>query len=115
MSERTDIDLAALRAALSARRAELVELSEASAQAQKPVELDQTRVGRLSRMDAMQVQAMAAETGRRRALDLRRIDAALRRMAEDEYGTCTSCGDAIPAQRLALDPAAAQCIDCARG
>ncbi len=31
-----------------------------------PVELDQQTVGRLSRMDALQVQAMALETSRRR-------------------------------------------------
>ena len=100
---------------LQGLESELRELEETSRTSSQPVELDQASVGRLSRMDAMQVQAMAAETERRRALDLKCIDAALQRMAEDEYGYCTGCGDEIPVARLELDPAAAQCVDCARG
>ena len=46
----------------------------------RPVELDQTKVGRLSRMDAMQSQAMAKETQRRRKNDITRIDAAIKRI-----------------------------------
>ena len=80
-----------------------------------PVELDQQAVGRLSRMDALQVQAMAAETSRRRVRELRRIEAALARMSEGEYGYCVECGDEIAARRLELDPAAPLCIGCASG
>jgi DnaK suppressor protein len=80
-----------------------------------PVELDQQAVGRLSRMDALQVQAMAVETSRRRGRELRRIDAALARMGEGEYGYCVECGDEIAVRRLELDPAAALCIGCASG
>ena len=77
------------------------------------VELDQTAVGRLSRMDAMQGQAMSKETGRRRALALQKIASALRRIDSDDYGYCLSCDEAVAAGRLALDPAATLCIDCA--
>jgi DnaK suppressor protein len=109
------MDIAALKADLIERRDALIEVDHASRESRKPVELDQTQVGRLSRMDAMQLQAMAVETGRRREVELQRIDAALRRMEEDDYGFCTACGEVIPEKRLKLDPAAPLCIDCASG
>ena len=77
------------------------------------VELDQTAVGRLSRMDAMQGQAMSMEAGRRRALALQQIAGALRRIESGDYGYCLSCDEPVAAERLALDPAATLCIDCA--
>lgn len=80
-----------------------------------PVELDQQAVGRLSRMDALQVQAMALETSRRRKMQLRRITAALARIDEGEFGYCLECGEEIVARRLELDPTAPLCIDCASG
>lgn len=79
----------------------------------KPVELDQQSVGRLSRIDAIQRQAMAAETRRRR--DRRRIQLrqALKRIDRDEFGYCTECGETIPDDRLNVDPAFHQCVKCA--
>ena len=77
------------------------------------VELDQSRVGRLSRMDALQSQAMGEATHQRRELELKKIARALRRIDEGEYGECLSCGEEINHQRLAIDPAATQCIVCA--
>jgi len=93
---------------------ELEATAAASAESRKPVELDQQSVGRLSRMDALQVQAMAQETERRRQTELKRIEAALERLEEGEYGWCMACGEEIAVKRLELDPAASQCIDCAR-
>ena len=94
-------------------RQALVKLDEGAEGARRPVELDQTRVGRLSRMDALQGQAMAQETARRRDNELARIDAALKRIEEDEYGYCLACGELIAAKRLDLDPTAAVCVTCA--
>jgi DnaK suppressor protein len=114
MTARTDLDIGHLREKLLARKAELAELDESSAEARKPVELDQTRTGRLSRMDALQGQAMAQATQRRREQELQRIDAALKRMDEGEYGACAQCGEDIAVKRLEFDPTAPLCIDCAR-
>ena len=82
---------------------------------QATVELDQQAIGRLSRMDALQNQAMAKAGHARRQAQRRRLIAALARMDEDEYGYCEDCGDAIAEGRLALDPAATRCISCANG
>lgn len=108
------IDASGCKARLEARRDKLLRLAAASAGDRRPVELDQARVGRLSRMDAMQSQAMSIETERRRQAELGRIEAALGRIAEDEFGYCLSCGEAIAPKRLELDPANPLCVDCAR-
>ena len=82
---------------------------------QKTVELDQTSVGRLSRMDALQGQAMAKATSARRAARRQRIAAAFHRMDEGEFGYCTDCGEEIAPARVDLDPTVPNCIGCAAG
>jgi len=77
------------------------------------VTLDQTSVGRLSRMDAMQGQAMAEEVKRRRDMEMSRIEAALERINEDDYGYCLTCGEDIDIKRLELDPSISLCSKCA--
>ncbi len=107
------IDLKKARQRLDERRAELMAQSEMSSDARKPVELDQQAVGRLSRMDAMQQQEMAAAAERSRKRDLMRIEMAERRLASDDYGYCAECDEEIPDGRLAIDPMAEKCVRCA--
>lgn len=78
-----------------------------------PVQLDQTKVGRLSRMDALRSQALAQDVRRRRELRLIAIARALQRIDEDEYGYCLSCGEDMEAKRLDFDPAVERCVPCA--
>ncbi len=82
---------------------------------QATVELDQQSVGRLSRMDALQNQAMANANHARRQAHKTRLKAALKRMEEGEYGYCEDCGEDIAVKRLEFDPAANKCIECAKG
>lgn len=96
-------------------QAELQAVDETSQAAGETVELDQSRVGRLSRMDAMQAQQMAQETARRRQQQLSRIEGALRRIEAGEYGDCFVCKQAIDTRRLDADPTITRCIDCAEG
>ncbi|WP_292021388.1 TraR/DksA C4-type zinc finger protein [Maritimibacter sp. UBA3975] len=103
------------RAMLEALLAELESDDQLGEEAQRTVTLDQQSVGRLSRMDALQGQAMAKATAARRAAQRRRIQAAFERMDEDEYGYCAECGEEIAEARLDLDPAVPTCISCARG
>ena len=103
------------RKRLSARRSELEELSAMSAEDRAAVTLDQQSVGRLSRMDAMQQQAMAQAQERARAAELQRIDQAFRRLEDGEYGYCQDCGEEIAPKRLDIDPSASQCVKCASG
>ncbi|MDH5557270.1 MAG: TraR/DksA family transcriptional regulator [Alphaproteobacteria bacterium] len=114
MSERKDIDLAAMKARLLAMKAELETLTHSHEHDSDPVELDQTTQGRLSRMDALQGQAMAQEVARRREAEIRRIAAALKRVEDGDYGYCVSCGEEIELKRLDFDPSVPNCISCAR-
>lgn len=101
---------------LARLNAELVELQSASAATaadRKPVELDQQSVGRLSRMDAMQQQAMAAARDGRRHGRIRALRAAIRRIETGDFGWCDTCGEAIAPARLDLDPTIMRCRDCA--
>jgi DnaK suppressor protein len=108
-----EIDLETARQRLLEYRDEILALTASSEESSQAVELDQTRVGRLSRMDALQMQSMSIEAKRRRELELVKIEAALRRIDEGEYGYCLSCGEAISEKRLEIDLVATQCIQCA--
>ncbi|MFP4184455.1 MAG: TraR/DksA family transcriptional regulator [Halorhodospira sp.] len=85
----------------------------AAREAAATVELDQTRQGRLSRMDALQGQQMALERERRRQQLLTRIEGALRRIESGDFGYCFLCGDEIDQRRLKADPTLTRCADCA--
>ncbi len=109
------IDEKLARKRLNARKSELEELSALSLGDRATVTLDQQSVGRLSRMDAIQQQAMAQAQERARAAELVRIGQALRRLEEGEYGYCQKCGEEIPSKRLEIDPSASSCVKCASG
>ncbi|MFC4348204.1 TraR/DksA family transcriptional regulator [Kordiimonas lipolytica] len=95
-------------------RQDLESLNQDALEGRQAVELDQSRVGRLSRMDALQSQAMNNAIAERRQATLLRIEAALARLNEDEYGYCLVCGDEIPEKRLELDPTVSTCTSCTK-
>lgn len=106
-------DLRALREQLERERNALLDTERERRESGATVELDQSRTGRLSRMDALQGQAMA-QAGERRARErLQRIAAALRRIDEGDFGFCTACHEEIAPARLRADPAVAICVTCA--
>ena len=106
-------ELETCRQSLLRLRDELQSLQVTSRGSGETVELDQTKVGRLSRMDAMQGQQMALETERRRRQQLQKIEGALRRIDAGDYGYCFHCGEEIDTRRLDADPACTRCIHCA--
>jgi DnaK suppressor protein len=99
---------------LLALREQIEAAADAGADSASVVELDQSKVGRLSRMDAMQAQAMAKASGQRREAMLRNIEAALKRLDAGDYGFCRDCEEPINPKRLEFDPTALRCIDCER-
>ena len=109
----TKLNLTEIEKRLVAEKVILLETETTAKAASQTVVLDQTSVGRVSRMDAMQGQAMAIETAQRRALRLTQIAAALNRLAADEYGFCLDCDEAINPKRLEFDPEVSRCITCA--
>mgnify|MGYP000247623093 CR=1 FL=1 len=89
------------------------ELEKEFAAAGDTVMLDQSSVGRLSRMDAMQGQQMALEASRRREMMAEKIEGSLRRVESEEFGTCFYCEEEIDFKRLEADPTNTRCLKCA--
>ena len=98
---------------LQLRQKQLKEVLDSGQQAAKTVELDQTCVGRLSRMDALQAQAMSKESDQRRRVELKQIALALIRIDDDEFGLCKQCDEPIAKARLSASPTVELCIGCA--
>jgi DnaK suppressor protein len=113
MAGELQLDLERFRARLLEKQTELEAGSRSTAEEREPVGLDQQQFGRLSRMDAIQQQAMALEAERRRQIELKRIAAALGRIEAGDFGYCTACGEPIARKRLELDPSVAICVECA--
>lgn len=109
----SDLDIDRFKQTLLNLRDEILQSEHFGKEAAQTVELDQTTVGRVSRMDALQGQAMAKASQQRRHIHLQRIEATLRRIDTGEFGWCLRCGEAIATKRLDFDPTAPLCIDCA--
>jgi DnaK suppressor protein len=105
--------LAQLKAQLLSLREALLAEVQSSRDSTKPVELDQSSVGRLSRMDAIRAQQMQQGLAGRRREQLLRIVAELKRKEDDDYGYCLRCGEEIDVRRLEVDPTLTLCVRCA--
>ncbi len=101
------------KACLIALKKQTIEAVESAKEDTKAVTLDQTSVGRLSRMDAMQQQAMALATQERRQHLLLAIEQGFKRIENGHFGYCTQCGQEIAPKRLEFNPVVLTCIDCA--
>ena len=110
----TDQRWETMRGMLHKLRDDLEAVAETSDAAAATVTLDQSRMGRLSRMDALQAQAISVDAKRRREAQLAGVVRALQRIDNQKFGFCTSCGEEIAARRLEFDPTIAVCIDCAQ-
>jgi DnaK suppressor protein len=117
--ELTDGQRADIRARLEAVAQELRSLVRDDDGLTDTVVLDQSRMGRISRVDALQHQQMAAAGRRRAEARLKRVHAAIERFDEapDEYDWCPGCGEPIGYPRLKAVPETVFCVPClqARG
>ncbi len=77
-----------------------------------PVKPDNA-IGRLSRVDAMQMQQVSMEVRRQREAQLSRLERSLRLIEEGEFGMCPRCEEEISLKRLEAAPDAIFCYDCA--
>lgn len=105
-------DLEKFKSRLLEMQSELEALDAMSKSSTATVVLDQSSIGRLSRMDALQGQQMALESERRRKQQLVQIKAALGRIENDDFGYCTSCDEEIAMGRLDINPTVTRCVKC---
>ena len=106
-------DVSPFKERLSQRLAGLDAL-ELQANRHSNVELDQNKVGRLSRMDALQQQAMQDEIMARAKNERVNILRALLRIERNDYGWCKACSECIEEERLHFDPTTQACATCAQ-
>jgi len=112
--ELTESQAKALCRRVEKLKADLVSQLALSADAAKPVKLDQSAVGRVSRMDAIQGQAMAKATRQGMERQLAQCNAALQASLRGEYGFCRSCEEPIGWRRLNAKPESPFCLECQR-
>lgn len=99
---------AAARNRLLAKRAELVNRHRAEAGALAGGE----RISEFDQARALHDEFVSLRIGRMLYREMKRIDAALARLATGDYGICLDCGNAIPARRLEAIPWAERCVAC---
>lgn len=104
--------LTELRAELERQLGRLKRSMRISDEALRPVELDQTAVGRLSRIDSLQNQGMTRNLHQREQVKLAHIQQALERLDGGSYGLCVECGAEVPFERLFVFPEAPTCQAC---
>ena len=110
--ELTPAQVIELHADLETLVVSLTEQVRSTREASAPVELDQAAVGRISRIDAIQVQQMAVEQQRRSGLRLEQVRVALREFDDEDYGWCGDCGEPIGYARLKARPESSRCVPC---
>ncbi|WP_438950844.1 TraR/DksA family transcriptional regulator [Porticoccus sp.] len=112
MQNLPDKQLNHFRDILESLRVELSELLDISTGASQTVTLDQTTVGKLSRMDALQQQQMCHASRSAYRKRLVAVERALQSLDQGEYGWCEQCGELIDSRRLEIKPESARCIGC---
>jgi DnaK suppressor protein len=112
MNHLTSAQLEELEAELNRQLKKLQRSMRTTSRAMKPVELDQSSVGRLSRIDNLQTQGLTAGLQAREQAKLGQITEAMRRLEEGTYGVCVVCRSPIPCERLLVFPEAPNCVSC---
>ncbi len=79
----------------------------------RTVELDQQAVGRLSRMDSLANQGLALNALAKAKTRLAKLERALARINDPDFGYCAHCGEPIAASRLQTMPEVVLCAQCA--
>lgn len=104
--------IAALKTSLERLNTNLKDQVELALPGASTVVLDQSKVGRLSRMDALQQQHMADSTLQQTKKQLKLVQKALNKISENDYGYCELCDEVISFARLQARPEAQLCLSC---
>ena len=115
MSDLNDVEVQEIERKLREKLLE-VEASLAQEGEEQIVELDQARMGRISRIDAIIRQEIAVKQKQRLKQLRKDLRNALMRLTHDpnDFGFCEECDEPIPLKRLLVKPSAQYCIACQR-
>ena len=93
---------------------EIVKLTEEIATLEagsKPISPDNA-IGRLIRMEAINAKSISDANMRKAGLRRRRLEDALSRIGEEDFGICEGCERPIPMQRIMIVPESTYCVRC---
>ena len=79
----------------------------------KPIE-PENAIGRISRMDAINNKSINDRMLRKAKEKLKKLNLALSRINEKEFGMCINCNKLINENRLMLMPEVVRCVKCAQ-
>jgi len=77
----------------------------------KPVE-PENAIGRISRMDAIQNKSVTEAALRKTREKLGKLEYALSKVDDDDFGICTNCKKPIPLGRILIMPQSQTCVSC---
>ncbi len=112
MLDLTPEEKARLKTQLQHRVVELEQQLGLSENSTAVVTLDQSAVGRVSRVDALQQQSMALSLQRSAQQTLKQVQVALASIERDCFGYCQHCDEPIAFARLQIQPATRFCLKC---
>lgn len=101
-----------LKAAIEARIAEIESNLSSLEETSKPVEPD-VSLGRLTRMDAIQIQKMQEANLKTARSNILKLREGLKKLEEGTFGICHYCDEMIGFERLKALPESVMCIRCA--
>lgn len=77
----------------------------------QPVE-PENAIGRISRMDAINNKSVIEAALRKAKEKLSKLNLALTKVDDDDFGKCIRCQKAIPLGRILIMPQARTCVSC---
>jgi DnaK suppressor protein len=101
-----------LKEKILARIAELRDEMSAMEDSVRPVAPD-SALGRLTRLEAMGAQGVSEAALSGKKAELSRLEHAMTKIDDPDFGECSICGETIPVKRLLVMPSAATCVKCA--
>jgi DnaK suppressor protein len=70
-------------------------------------------IGRISRMEAINSKSINEEALRKTENTLAKLQQALKKIDDEDFGICIECDEAIPFARLMILPETPLCVGCA--
>ncbi len=77
----------------------------------KPIS-PENAIGRISRMDAINNKSVIEAALRTKKVELSKLEKAISKIDDPQFGICVRCGNPIPEGRIMLMPGATRCVSC---
>jgi DnaK suppressor protein len=106
-AERSEVKLK-IQSDLAETKAAVAELEELT----KPIAPDDA-IGRLTRMEAINSRSINEASLNAARAKLNKLERALDRVDNEDFGICAVCDKPIPIKRIMLMPEAIKCVQCA--